>query len=235
MSVDPEATPNAGNSADPQFDWESDANPYKKRFTDTQSWATKNQQDLAALQKLANGEDPDGFRQLLDKYGLELDETPDPGLDPDPFAASPELDDPRIAQLLQQQQEHAAFIERQQQQELQRQRESDWNGWENFARQKAQELGGVELTARDIKALKIDSIGEDGMPIPPTDAEKVIQMHLDERKAEVEALLEQQRKRPRVPHVPASGGPAGDERTVADLSPSELTKWMTDRVRAESA
>jgi hypothetical protein len=84
LSVDPEQATPAGNSADAaQDNWE-------QRFKDTQAAFTQSQQELAALRKLANGEDPEAFQQLLDRMGYELDnEEDEPDEDPEEYIEDP--------------------------------------------------------------------------------------------------------------------------------------------------
>jgi hypothetical protein len=88
--VDPEQATPAGNSADAaQENWE-------QRFKDTQAAFTQSQQELAALRKLANGEDPEAFQQLLDRMGYELgDDEEDPEEDPEEYVEDPNRRDVR--------------------------------------------------------------------------------------------------------------------------------------------
>lgn len=224
MSVDPEGTPDAGNSPDPtaaQENWE-------QRFKDTQAAFTKSQQELAAAQKLMNGEDPEALRSVLDRYGYELADDEDDADDyEDPADDGDDPYDARLAAIEQREQARAAAEEQQV-------RQDEWHGWQNFVKDKAK-AEGIELTDREVKSFQLDSVGDNGLPVPPAKAEQILKTYLEERAALLDGYVAQQRKRPRAPHVPAGGQPASDVKDTSDMSISELNRFAMDRLNAESA
>jgi hypothetical protein len=222
MSVDPEATP-TGNSADTEpapVDWE-------KRAKDTQAAYTRSQQELAALQKLAAGEDPDQFQTLLDKYGYELDGNDDEQEPEEPEYDEQQLaDDPRLQQF-------EKFMTEQQAKEQQQAIENEWTGWEQYMTEKAAEHD-VQLSKRELNALKLDCLTQNGLPVPPAQAEKALAEHLEWRNSFIEENTKQ-RRRPRAPHVPAGGEPVNPGDRPKFNSDSDRLQWQMERIRADQA
>lgn len=224
MSLDPEGTPGApGNSPAPEAPAApaTDVN-WEQRFKDTQAAYTQSQQELAELRRLADGEDPDALKAVLDKYGYQLDE---PEEEPAPPEGAAPAADPRIEEI-------AQWKAQQEQAQQQATINAEWAGWAEFVKDKAKTDHGVELTPREIKAFQLDSVGKDGLPLAPAEAEQVLKDYLTEREAWVESL---RKPRPRAPHIPTGGQAATGGKDPADMTRQELDRWMTDRLNAGSA
>lgn len=89
-----------GTEAAHEFDWESDDNPYKKRFSDYRSEADRRQTEFQQTQALLNdlqSDDPATQRAAAQSLGLDfVDEETGP---------EEVEEDPRLAQLIQRQEE----------------------------------------------------------------------------------------------------------------------------------
>jgi hypothetical protein len=99
--VPEETTPPEGTPSTPVApDWDSPDNPYRKRFEDTQSAYTQNQQRLKELERYE--QDPQAYYELGAKHGVQF-EFEDPnqpaGTEPDQYAQQLTAYEQRIAQL----------------------------------------------------------------------------------------------------------------------------------------
>lgn len=204
---------------------------YRKRYEDLQPEYTRTTQELARLRRIEAGEDPDGLKAMLERYGLEMpDDTEDlepdePEGDVEEFEEEPQ-DDPRLTRFEQ-------FIEQQEQQQYNQAVQEQWDGWAQYVVEQAKEAG-VELRGRELKGLQIDCMGQDGMPLPPGPAKKVLDDYLKEREAWIEELAPKGR-RARVPHVPASGQPETGGKDPADMTLEEKNAMAISRLTAEQA
>lgn len=210
MSVDPEGTPDTGNSPAPdaaaQENWE-------QRFKDTQAAFTQSQQELKALQRLANGEDPDALQAVLDKYGYEVaDDEPEPDYyEPDQPAV-----DPLIGELA----NKTAQFEEWQQQQIAIQAEQQFNT-------DLKETAG----SRDVPQQGRDWILNQTLQ---NGANREALEQAAKAWFEFEDSLTA-KKRPRAPHVPAGGQPATGGKDPADMTPSERLQWQMDMLNASQA
>lgn len=204
---------------------------YRKRYEDLQPEYTRTTQELARLRRIEAGEDPDGLKAMLERYGLEM---PDDTEDPEPDEPEGEIEefeeepqeDPRLTRFEQ-------FMEQQEQQQYNQAVQEQWDGWAQYVVEQAKEAG-VELRGRELKGLQIDCMGQDGMPLPPGPAKKVLDDYLKEREAWIEELAPKGR-RARVPHVPASGQPETGGKDPADMTLEEKNAHAISRLTAEQA
>lgn len=208
MSVDPEGTP-AGNSPDPTdpvVDWE-------QRFKDTQAAYTKSQQELAT-ERAAWEDEQALLTRLAEKHPHLLIDEEEPETDPEPPTA-----DPQIAQLTKQQQEFQAW---------QQQVEAD-RAQERFTKDLAAEAGDREIAAEARDWIYQRTIAGGNNRDALTNATKAWFEFEDRLRTPPEP------KRPRVPHVPTGGGPAGGGKDTADMTRQELSRYMLERIQAETA
>lgn len=216
MSVDPQATPDTGNSADPQTDPQDtqDTTDYKQRFRDTQSALTKSQQ---GFKRLVEGEDPELFQELMDRYGYETEpEEPEPAYQPDDTGI-----DPRLLEQVQQVPELQRQIEALTAAQNQRQFNSDLQ----------ETVGDRELPKVGRDWVEVQTINNGG--------------NREALDAAVKQWFEFQdglvashapKSRPRAPHVPAGGEtPSSGARDTAEMSIPELTAHMVEQLRANEA
>lgn len=217
-----EVDPAAAAAAQQQVDWESDDNPYRKRFTDTQASFTQNQQRLKDLERYE--QDPTAYLELGKKQGwIEIDDPnqppPDNGQQPDPYAdrfaaleAKQAAFDARI------QQENAAAGE-----ELFHADLDTWAKTEN-----------IELSKADHNAI-FGLLMQSPDPTQESAARQIFEAHVADKKAEREALeaeIREQMRRPRVPHTPANGGTDTGVVNYDDMSRAEIDRAMAEQVRA---
>jgi hypothetical protein len=207
--VPEETTPPEGTPSTPSIDWDSPDNPYVKRFQDTQSAYTTNQQELARLK--AFEQDPQAYLELGRQQGwIEIEE---PAAEPEPGV------DPRVAQLEQQNAELMTWREqveadRQAQRvaEGEQQFQSDLDGW---AKQE-----GLQLSKWDRMAILQQTLAAEE-PGP------------DAAKAAFDAFAEDARSnqpRPRVPTPPSGGQPNTGTPKWGEMSQGEIDEYMAQRV-----
>jgi len=207
------------------IDWESDDNPFKKRFQDTQASYTTNQQELARLKRLE--EDPQAYLELGKGKGwVEVDETQAPpagGQADETLAqyqqrleaaeARLEAHDARIAS------ENAAAGE-----ELFHQ---DLDTWA--------ETEGVKLSKADHNAI-FGLLMKAPDPTQEATARQIFDAHVADKKAERETWeteYAEARKRPRVPHVPGGGSAeTGVAPDYEGMTRAQIDREMAERVRA---
>jgi hypothetical protein len=217
----PDETTPPGNSVEnaaPSIDWESDENPYRKRFTDTQASYTQNQQELARLKRLED--DPQAFIELGKQRGwVEIEDQQQPPETPDPYAARLEAAEARLA-------EHDARIAAENAAAGEELFHQDLDTWA--------EEEGVKLSKADHNAI-FGLLMKAPDPTQESVARQIFDAHVSDRKAEREALeaeIREQMKRPRVPHVPTAGGTETGVVDYDGMSPAEINKYMAEQVRA---
>lgn len=174
-------------------------------------------------------EDEEAQRKFLAELGYEIDDQqPNEGEDDDEGYEDEESQtDPRLDRFEQ-------FMTEQQQAQQQQALTQQWAGWAEFVSNEAKEAG-VELAPHEIKALSVDCRDNDGFPVAPEKARKVLKSYLDEARAPWIEALTASKPKPRVPHTPAGGQPPGEGKDPADMTRSERQQYMLDRLRAEQA
>jgi hypothetical protein len=213
MSVDPQATPDTGNSADPQTDPQDtqDTTDWKQRFQDTQAAFTKSQQEL---QRLVNGDDPDRFQELMDRYGYETEpDEPEPAYQPDATTTV----DPRLEQVPELQRQIEALTAAQNQRQ--------------FNADLQETVGDRELPQVGRDWVEVQTINNGGNREALNAAVKQWFEFQDGLVAS-----HAPKSRPRAPHVPAGGEtPSSGARDTAEMSIPELTAHMVEQLRANEA
>lgn len=217
-----EVDPAAAAAAEQQVDWESDDNPYRKRFTDTQASFTQNQQRLKDLERYE--QDPTAYLELGKKQGwIEID---------DPNAAQQQEQDPYAERFAALEAKQAAVDARIQQEnaaageELFHKDLDDWAKTEN-----------VELSKSDHNAI-FGLLMKAPDPTQESAARQIFDAHIASKKAEREQWqteYEEARKRPRVPHVPTSGQSGTDEPDWSQMTPGDINRYMVERVRGHES
>lgn len=216
--VDPAA---AAAAAQQQIDWESDENPFKKRYTDTQASYTQNQQELARLKRLED--DPNAYLELGKTKGWVEFEEPSTGQqEQDPYAdrwARLDAAEKRLA-------EHDERISRENAERGEEMFHQDLDTWA-----KAE---GVELSKSDHNAI-FGLLMRSPDPTQESAARQIFDAHVADRKSEREALeaeIREQMKRPRAPHIPTGGGAEAGVMDYDSMSTTEINKVMAEQLRA---
>lgn len=196
-------------------DWQQRYESLQPEYTRTTQQLRRFESDPEALLEFIQAHHPD----MLDAD--EPDPEPDPNLDPD-------LEDPLSREV----QELRAWREQVEQAQQQQVIQQEWSGWEQHVKNLAQQ-DGVELSRRDINALRVDSHDQNGMPVGPDKAKQLLDGYLSELTAERERIIEEARKRPRAPRAPGDGSPATK---VPDLDdPQQRVAWMAQEWADRSA
>jgi hypothetical protein len=206
---EPDQAADAADAAQRADDTTTSPPPWGDDFNAERAWQTithlrgrekELESDARAFKRLQ--EDEDAFAEYLAARGYELGDSDD-GAD-DGIEEEYEDDDPRWARLEKAEQKLA---------EIEQQRDAadkaaEWNGWESYVKDLASKEG-VELTGRDLKALKLDSAGKDGRPVEPGKAAKALAEHLEDLRAYEQQVIERSRKqRKRPPQSPGGGSTA---------------------------
>lgn len=177
----------------------TDTTDWEKRYNDLQPEYTRKSQRLSQLES-----DPNALIDWVQQYHPDLLDDSDTDEEPEQELDTEDDDDPRWARLEKAEQKLA---------EIESQREAaevagEWNGWETYVKDLASKEG-VELTGRDIKALRSDSIQRNGRPVTPDKAQQALKEHLEDLRVYEEKLLERSRKqRKRAPQPPGGGSTA---------------------------
>jgi hypothetical protein len=113
--------------------------------------------------------------------------------------------------------------------------QSQWTGWEDYVKSKVPE-GTRELTAWELKALKVDSVGKDGWPVTPDKAEKQLKTFLKERDEYDSSIVENYRQSKRAPNRPPEPGKAGEvEFDRKSATPEQRREQRQARIAALDA
>lgn len=221
-AIDPGATPEGGNSASTQPDWNSLDNPYLKRFQDTQASFTQGQQELARLKRYE--EDPNAYYELGAKHGVEFEfpgqqQAQQQGQE-DPYAARLEAAEARLAA-------HDARIAAENAAAGEELFHADLDSWA--------EADGVKLSKADHNAI-FGLLMKAPDPTQEATARQIFDAHVADRKAEREAWqqeYEEQRKRPRVPTPPVGGAAHTGAPNWREMSESDQNEYMAQRAAGQ--
>ena len=198
-----------------QVDWE-------KRYNDLQPEYTRKSQRLSQLES-----DPSAVLEWVQQYHPDLidgEEEQDDGQ-----GYEEETDDPRWAEL----NELKTWKQEQETRQQAEETRQEWAGWEAYVKQEAS-TEGIELSSRDIKALKLDSADKNGRPVAPEQARTILQDAIKEVQEYEQAVLERARKnRKRVPLPPGDGKTATSTPNLDD--PRERVAWMTEQANLRGA
>lgn len=225
-TIDPGATPDPGNSA-AQIDWESDDNPYKGRFTETQASYTRGQQELADLRRLQ--EDPQAYIELGKQKGwVEIEEE-----QAHQQANAPQGADETFAQYQQRLEAAEARLARLDEREA---AENAAAGEELFHQDldKWAEEEGVKLSQADHNAI-FGLLMKAPDPTQESAARQIFDAHVAHKKTEreqLEAEIREQMRRPRAPHVPTSGAAETGVPDYDNMTRAEVDAFMAEQVRA---
>lgn len=176
------------------------------------TYASKVREERAALkQRLAEAEGvwedeeaavarfAERFPDRVSDADEELDEGQGPEYEDD------EDDDPTAARIAALEADKQAREQREEAQAFQ----SQWSGWEDYVKGLVPE-GTRELTAWELKALKMDSASKDGWPVTPDKAERQLKAFLKERDEYDTSIVENYRQSKRAPNRPPQAGKAGE-------------------------
>lgn len=176
----------------------TDTTDWEKRYNDLQPEYTRKSQRLSQLES-----DPNALIEWVQQHHPDLLDSGD--TEPD---IEQEYDDTEDDEVRRELAELKQWREEQTQAQTAAETRAEWDGWEAYVKDLASK-DGVELTGRDIKALKIDSASNNGRPVTPDKAEQALKAHLDDLRAYEEQLIERSRtKRKRAPQVPGDGSTA---------------------------
>lgn len=207
--------PEAPQDTQPEVDFE-------KRWKDTHAEYNRLNEQFRRFES-----DEDAVLEFIqEKHPHLLSEEEDPDPDPELFEDDSTGDEETRRTLAELQEWREQVETREQQQD----RTDNWTGWEQYVKEQAAEKG-VELKARDLKALKMDSIGKDGYPIPPDRAAEVLDGYVSEYFAEPEEPV----KKKKAPHVLPGGKAASEQVDWGGMSESEQIDHMVARARALEA
>lgn len=219
MSVDPEAPVRDTPVVPAVAPASTDAIDYEKRYGDLRPQYDRTTQELAA--ERAIWDDPEKLRERLEAQGYEIESDDDDDLDIGPVDNDVASRLERIEQSMQAQETQQATNARQ----------ATWNDWETYVKEQAKEQN-LELTARDIKALKLDCVDANGYPVAPAKADAVLKAHIEDVNQWLDAQVQQRSKRPRVPHTPGGGGAAPVPKDVSDMTAEERREYVMAKVRS---
>jgi hypothetical protein len=218
--VPEETTPPEGNSVTTPAapDWDSPDNPYLKRYTDTQSAYTQNQQRLRELEQYEN--DRDAYFKLGEKHGVqfEIEEEQPAAPTGDPQTAA-ELAELRAwKEEVQQERQERAYAEGE---KAVRGQHNEW----------AKEAG---LTLSDFDHDAIIKRALDSGANDIDDVKRVFDEYAAHKTAEREAILAEAaeaRRRPRAPHVPGGGGADTGTPDFSQMTEAQALAWQVERAR----
>lgn len=220
--VPEETTPLEGNSVTTPAapDWDSPDNPYLKRYTDTQSAYTQNQQRLRELEQYES--DRDAYIRLGEKHGVqfEIEDEQQPGVDPELAA---------LRQQVQAQEQWRTEVEQERQERAYAEGEKAVRGQHDEWAKEA----GLTLSDFDHDAIIKRALDSGANDID--DVKGIFDAYVEHRKGEREAWAqeyEQTRKRPRVPTAPVNGQTATGAPNWGEMTPEEIDQYMAERVRS---
>jgi DNA repair exonuclease SbcCD ATPase subunit len=214
MSVE-DGIPEPGQAPEPpQHDWEKD-------YKELQATYTQSQQRLKELERYES--DPQAFIELGKQRGwVEIEEAQQQQQADDPYAdrwQRLEAAESRLA-------EHDARVAAENAAAGEELFHADLDTWA--------EQEGVKLSKADHNAI-FGLLMKAPDPTQETVARQIFDAHVADRKAEREALeaeIREQLKRPRVPHVPTSGGTETGVVDYDSMSRAEADRVMAEQVRA---
>lgn len=193
----------------PEYDWESDDNPYKKRFSDYRSEADRRQTEFQQTQALLNdlqSDDPATQRAAAQSLGLDF-------VEEEPELEEPG-DDPRLAQLLQRQEE----LERKLAEKDQREQEA------LIAQTVDQRLDALGLDKDDGDWVLARAVAlppaEDGLPD--------LQAAYEQWQAKEKAIIERYRGGKRTT-VTAKGKAGNDQKDLLSMSDEERINYIMEQ------
>lgn len=206
--------------AQQQIDWESDENPYRKRYTDTQSEYTRNQQRLRELEQYEQSSQ--AYLELGKQKGWIEIEDPNAGggqQEQDPYAE-------RVAALEARQAQIDARIAQENAAAGEQAFYEDIDAWAKEA--------GTTLSQADRNAM-LWLVVNSPNPEEEATARRIFDAHVAQKKSEREAWeseYEEARKRPRVPHVPTNGGTETGVVDYSKMTDREADQYMAEQLRA---
>jgi hypothetical protein len=220
--VPEETTPPEGNSVTTPAapDWDSPDNPYLKRYTDTQSAYTQNQQRLRELEQYES--DRDAYIRLGEKHGVQFEieeEQQQPGIDPELAA---------LRQQVQAQEQWRTEVEQERQERAYAEGEKAVRGQHDEWAKEA----GLKLSDFDHDAIIKRALDSGANDID--DVKRVFDEYAAHKTAEREAILAEAaeaRRRPRAPHVPGGGGADTGTPDFSQMTEAQALAWQVERAR----
>lgn len=196
-----------GNEVTPEYDWETDDNPYKGRFESYRSEAdrraTEYQQNQALLTDLQSG-DPAKQQAAAEALGMEfIAEEPEPG------------EDPRVAELLTKYQELESKLTAREQRDNDAAVAAEINARIEALGLDSEDEGNLVLAA----ALR-QPVGEDGLP--DIGAAHAAIVARDERRYE-------SWKKSKRTSVTSRGPGAVDDKNILDMTDEERLDWAMEK------
>lgn len=214
LPVDNDGAP-VQDGTQPDVDWQ-------KRWTDTHTEYNRLNETFRRFES-----DPDALLEFIQEHHPDLlaeDDEPEP--EPDQF-----LDDEEHP-LTQEVQELREWRDQQEAAQQQAIFQQEWSGWENHVKGLASKHG-VELSKRDVNALRVESTGQGGWPVGPDKAGELLNGFMDELQTYEQQVVERARKRPKPARGPGDGTTATK---VPDLDdPQERVRWMAEQFIDRSA
>jgi hypothetical protein len=195
--------------------WGEDFNP--ERAWNTISHLRSFEDDAKTFRKLK--EDPEARNDFLRGLGYEVEDPDAPEAEATPEWEAEE--DPIAREVAELREWRDQQVQAQEKAEVQ----NLWVGWESYIKEQAKEAG-VELSKRDIKALRVDCTANNGRPIPADKASGIFKEYAGVYFAEPAP------PRPNAPHVLKSGKAATGVPNYDEMPHDAQNEAMAERIKA---